>query len=340
MSDGYNTKENNAEIAAAYDEIFKSIRDLLSLKLTLPLGNPALRNVHTNQFLWYDLPPEFKLEYMETISKTMNSSVNRYAPYEEGKWYIEAVTITNDGKKFQMELELNPFPSSLIKYRDDYHSFIDAYTNLTKKSDGSSSSSVKSTENTTLKGGEGTYIDNLVKEICGNETDQLKKAKLVHNHIKSKQHYSSYSCSKYSSAEQCYKNITHLNCADMSRLTRAMMASAGLTCYVVHNNRGVGHFWVVIEINGKKYASDNASTATREFDYFWNPETGKTEKAVNGGKYYYNRGFIYETNSVSTIVKIPSITFKTLKIEFKAKETGQEFAIKDIEFSKLKVKQV
>ena len=294
-STDYNTQENNAELAAAYNEIFKSVRDLLSLKMTIPLGNPALKHVHTNQFLWYDLPEEFQLANMAKISEAMNGAYNRYGPFVSNRWYIEGVTITNDGKKFQMDLELNPFASDMVNYRDELQSFRKAYIDTfttTDENGNTTTPSTKSTGNTTLKGGEGSYIDGLVKEICGNETDLLKKAKLIHEHIRSKQHYSYYSCSHYSSAETCYKNITKLNCADMSRLTRAMMASAGLTCYVVHNNRGVGHFWTVIEINGKKYASDNASSSSsgRAFDYFWNPETERTEKAVNGGKYYYKRG--------------------------------------------------
>ena len=287
------TAKQNYPIQVA-NEIDKSIRDMLSLKMTLPLGNPALKNVHTNQFLWCDLPSEFDLENFEVISNEMTGAESRYGKYEKGRWYVESVTINNDGSKATMELQLNPFASSVKDYAEKRNSFNKAYADATSNnSDGSNSGDVKSTGNSGVTGGEGEFIDNLVRNIVGNTTDQLAKAKLVHNHIKSKQHYSSYSCSNsayHQDPETIYKNITHINCADMATLTRAMMASAGLTCYVVHNNRGVGHFWVVIEINGQKYASDNASTATREFDYFWNPETGKTEKAVNGGKYYYNRG--------------------------------------------------
>ena len=282
----------NQNKALADEAMFKSLRDLLTVKVTLPLGNPNYKLIHTNSFIWLDLSKYLEnISNFKVIADAMNSTMTRYVKYQENRWYVEAVTINEDigGNKGTMELTLNPFPSSLTKYRDDFHSFTKAYQDAINQNNNSNTSTV-STGNSTLKGGEGEYIDNIVRNICGNITDELQRAKAIHNHIKSKQHYSSYSCSHYSSAEQCYKNITHLNCADMSRLTRAMMASAGLTCYVVHNNRGVGHFWVVLEIGGKKYASDNASTATREFDYFWNPETGKTEKAVDGGRYYYNRG--------------------------------------------------
>lgn len=280
----------NQNKALAEEKMFESIRDLLTVKITLPLGNPNYKLIHTNSFIWCDLSGMVDLENFHIITNAMNSTFNRYVTYEENRWYVEGVTINEDqgSNKGTMELTLNPFPSTLKKYRDNMSGYRKAYEDAFNKNN--QNTAVTSTGNSTLTGGEGEFIDNLVRQICGNITDPLERAKAIHNHIKSKQHYSSYPCSHYSSAEQCYKNITHLNCADMSRLTRAMMASAGLTCYVVHNNRGVGHFWVVLEINGKKYASDNASTATREFDYFWNPETESTQKAVNGGVYYYNRG--------------------------------------------------
>ena len=107
-----------------------------------------------------------------------------------------------------------------------------------------------------------------MKKIVGNETDALKKAKLIHEHIQGKQHYSYYECSNYGSAQACYENITHLNCADMSRLTRAMMSSAGLDAFVVHSTC---HFYCVLKIDGKLYCSDNASSNStgRDFNRYW-----------------------------------------------------------------------
>lgn len=96
-------------------------------------------------------------------------------------------------------------------------------------------------------------IDELVKEIIGNETDDLAKAKKIHQWLMENVIYASYECSKYHTPEECLKNKSHLNCADTARLTCAMMKSAGLTAYVVH---GPYHFWTMIEIGGKKYASD------------------------------------------------------------------------------------
>lgn len=133
----------------------------------------------------------------------------------------------------------------------------DDVTSFTNKSESGSSSS--------SSGGEGETIDNLVKKIIGNETDDLKKAKLIHKWLVENLTYSGYSCSKYQTADDCLKHKKALNCADTSRLTRAMMSSAGLNAEVVH---GPNHFWTIVTINGKEYASD-ATSSSRGFNEVW-----------------------------------------------------------------------
>jgi hypothetical protein len=56
--------------------------------------------------------------------------------------------------------------------------------------------------------------------------------------------------------------------------------------------------------------------------------------------YFYDSGAIYVPNTINAIVKIPSATFKALEISFYTSNANQQFAIKAIEFSKVKVKQV
>jgi hypothetical protein len=133
-----------------------------------------------------------------------------------------------------------------------------------------------------LAGGEGKTIDDLVKKIVGNETNELKKCQLIHDWLKENVQYSSYECSNYHSAEECLNNCGHLNCADTARLTRAMMASAGLNCYVVHRTYNGGHFWTVIEIDGKKYASDQTGSGS-DFNTVWKAD-GRTS-VDDGGEY-------------------------------------------------------
>ena len=232
---------NALEKAKAKEQLIDSIRDLYNAKISLPLGNPNLKLVHTNQFLFTELPTDvFELANMDVIATALNSTYSRYSGYTLNRWYIEGITITNDGHTAKMDLELNPFASNVLKFRDDKQSFGKAYTDATTSNTTTSTSNktkVKSvqTGNTTLKGGQGTFIDNLVKKLIGKETNDLKKAKII-------------------------------NCGDTSMLTTSMMRSAGLTADVVH---GPNHFWTRIKINGKEYFSD-ATSSSRSFNSVWN----------------------------------------------------------------------
>ena len=249
------------------------LNEFLSLKMTLPLGNPALKNVHTNQFLWYDLPAEFKLEYMKVISDQLHFSDVKDAYYKEGRWYVEGVTIHNDGSKFSMDLELSPFASSFAKYRDNYNNYVKNWDDWkkslesqSKEGGDGSTTETKSTENSTLKGGFGTTIDNKVKEICGNTTDSLEKAKKIDRWLNQNVSYRRYCCGKYGTdATKAYNNRGALNCGDTAMLTTAMMRSAGLTADVVW---APGHFWTRIKINGKEYFSDQTDKS-RAWNTVW-----------------------------------------------------------------------
>jgi len=293
------TQEIVNEKASAKNRITESIRDLYTLKVTLPLGNPNFKLVHTNQFIWLDLPEYFKLTNMERISKALTSSESRFSTYEEGRFYIEGVTITNDGDKFEMELECNPFASSLTTYRDRRSEWMKRYEeelkqwqseqkNTSNTSSNATTSTtktaVKSTGNSTLKGGQGATIDNAVKRIVGNETRPYYKALAIHSWLQKNVRYSYYACTRYNTATKCYNNRRHINCADTARLTCAMMRSAGLNAYVVHRTFNGGHFWTVIEINGKKFASDQTGNGSA-----WNTVWQSSGRRGGGGSAPYTR---------------------------------------------------
>ena len=136
------------------------------------------------------------------------------------------------------------------------------FTNVSESSKSEDSSSA-------LAGGEGADIDSKVKEIVGDETSDYKKMVLIHEWLRKNNNYSYYACSHKDSAAACLKSLKN-NCADTARLTRAMMASAGLDAQVVqyyHPSRG--HFWTVITIDGKEYASD-ATSHRRKINDVWN----------------------------------------------------------------------
>ena len=56
--------------------------------------------------------------------------------------------------------------------------------------------------------------------------------------------------------------------------------------------------------------------------------------------YTYDSGYIYLPNVATSIIRLPSSTFKALEITFYTEKLRQEFCIKTLEISKLKIKQV
>jgi transglutaminase-like putative cysteine protease len=196
-----------------------------------------------------------------------------FSQYTEGRWYIEGLTITNNGGDANIELELNPFGSNRNSYFDNYESYMKAFedANSSNQSDTGNVTSTKS-DNSSFKGGEGKVIDDLVSGIIGSETDNLKKAKLIHNWLKKNGHYKWYKNSRTKTPTQAYNKMKRggINCADTSRLTASMMRSAGVDCYVVHSTC---HYYTVIKYKGKLYCSD-ATSRYRNFNTYWRANGG------------------------------------------------------------------
>ena len=278
--------EQYIEEGAALEKILETIREFLTVKITLPLGNTAFKELHTNSFIWIPL-----LDYMDVANyediiafymrhKTSTARGNNYI---RDRWYIESITINNDNGKFQAELELNPLASGNKEYfknRTDFQkAFTDAINGTATSTYKGSSVASTSSSNSTLTGGQGTTIDNLVKNIVGTETDQLKKAKAIHEWLKKEVSYKRYCCCKYpNNPEKAYNNRKGLNCGDTAILTCSMMKSAGLNAYIVHRDYNGGHFWTIIEINGKKYASDKTGSGVA-FNTVWS-RSGRANTSI------------------------------------------------------------
>lgn len=141
------------------------------------------------------------------------------------------------------------------------------FTNVSSSKNSSGSSSG-------LKGGQGKTIDELVAKWVGNETNDLKKAKLIHNGLRDDVVicWIEYNDSRYGTPENCLENHMHLNCGDTAILTTACMLSGGLNAYIALRCDSK-HYVTVIEIGGEKYYSDlTGSTgvpSTRQFNEVW-----------------------------------------------------------------------
>lgn len=274
-----------SEKAKAKEQMVNSVRDLHKAKIKIPLGNPNLKLVHTNQMLFTELSEEvFELANFDAIASALNSSYSRYSGYVFNRWYIENNTINNNGKEAHMELELNPFPSNVLKFRDEKNSFEKAYEDATKtntsaktSNTGKTGKTVKSvsTKNTSLKGGYGKWVDNKARKIVGKTTDALAKAKLIDKAFKAHIHYSGYSDLKNPSESNEHRwKRKYLNCADGAQLLSALLNSAGVNATICHITTSIcGHYIVMIKYKGKKYFTDcsgpKGGLCNKKFNVVW-----------------------------------------------------------------------
>ena len=157
-----------------------------------------------------------------------------------------------------------------------------SYTNVSSSGSGGGSES-------SVTGGEGETVDSLVRKIVGNETNDLKKCKLVHGWLKENVRYHGHSCTWYHTPEACLKHKHSLNCADTALLTRSMMSSAGLDAWVVHRSSNNGHFWTLIKIDGKIYASDQTGSGS-PFNTIWYKHGDRRECDSRGGNWDVKNG--------------------------------------------------
>ena len=259
------------EKAEAVKKIVESVRSLETLKITLPLGNPSLRFVHTNQFLFTELPEDFfKLANMDEISKALDSTYSRNSGYQLNRWYIEGLTITNDKSSFNMELELNPFASTLNKYHDDEVSFEKAFKDAQPKTTNTNKSNVKSTSTGVklkdVKGfskSDNEYIKKVVRKALkkrNNPTNPILIAYAIFEYYRDNHVYSKYDCMVKMRAggfEKTWKADRH-NCGDGASTLVAMFRCAGLDADIMHKP---GHFYVRLKINGEKYYCDQSGAS-------------------------------------------------------------------------------
>ena len=132
---------NGLEKAKSRDKVVESVRDLYTAKITLPLGNPNLKLLHTNQMLFTQLTEqEFELANFAEITKHLNSTYNRFGGYVLNRWYVESVTINNKGSSGTIDIEINPFPTTLMKFRDDRNKFFKEYTDAVSSANNSNNS--------------------------------------------------------------------------------------------------------------------------------------------------------------------------------------------------------
>lgn len=296
-----NTGLNELKRQKALDMIFEHSRDYFKLKMDIPLGDTALKNVHTNQFLFTALPKDFQLQNWKKIAQAFSSKYTRYssADYDINRFYIEGNTIdVNIDGTAKMSLDLNAFASSNSKFTEIYTSLVDAYkkekeqkeTGTKTTSSSKSTTNATKTNNTTVKNGWwGKWVTDLVKKNVGNETNTLKKCKIMYQVFHDHARYAYYYNMKHTSGspsklEKVWKNGTHLNCGDGANFLSAFYSCCGATSgiYLTYD---AAHYIVKCTVNGKSYWTDQSGAVGARNTRGWNQTWHGYRSGNYKGKY-------------------------------------------------------
>ena len=256
------TINNNLLKNKALEKLVEHNKDYLKVDVTIPLGNTALKKVHTNQWLWTTLPKEFDLINWTVIAKHLNSTMNRWEPYVKNKWYIESndITVTADGKA-EMKLGLNAFASTFKQYNEDARSIQKAYTDATTKKTTSSS---KSTSNA-LASNNGELINkswvkkynisskivDKVASICKVGASEYDNVRALFKWCDDNLPYEGYGNTRYGAVGTMEHGKG--NCCDHAHLFAAMCRCLGVKCNYIHNPccGDNGHVYNIVYLNGK-----------------------------------------------------------------------------------------
>lgn len=262
---------NVLKTAKAKELIQNSARDFLTAKVTLPLGNPDLKKVHTNQFLWTELPEEFPLKNWSVIADALGGSYTRYAGYVVNRWYVESSDISVDleSSKAEMQLGLNAFASSTSEFTEGYRSLTKAYIDAKEKKDSAKASKTSSgksktnavktkdliNQNWVKKYNIPSSVVNLVKKLCKANWSDYKKAYTWFEWMDKHIGYAEYFDHKRSESTVISKGSG--NCVDNSRLFRAGCLCMGIKCNFVKNTcTSPNHQYNKVYIDKKTYIVD------------------------------------------------------------------------------------
>lgn len=263
----------------AIGKMQESVRDLNKLTIKLPLGNPSLKYVHTNQWLFTDLPKEFYLTNLAPLMNALNGTYNRFSGFQENRWYIEGVTINNDGTSATIEMNVNPMASSLSTYteannksKEDYVSAVNSNNNNVATTEKTSKKSTTLNEKGLPKlydvNGWSKSDQEYIKKVAayalkqaGYPQKQVKQAYVLHEHYCKTHTYGGYDCMRKYKANKSFEKVWHMNghnCGDGAVTIKALLRCIGLKAVIMN---GHGHFWVKVPIDGTNYYCDQAANS-------------------------------------------------------------------------------
>ena len=252
----------DADIDIARDEMAKSLIDMCSFEVTLPLSDKT-KNIHTNSFIYFEPVPQ--MEAMENIYENMGRNKStRYVFFRKGYWYVKDVKISYSDSKQEMKLTLSPFPTVFEK-QDMSGSSSSGKTATKVKTKKEKNTDPSFTPPDFLSKSDKLWATDTVRKAIGTKKDKLAIAKAVYSYFYNHYSYQGYKDLRYTTPkgnrEKAFKRGSG-NCADGANIIETLMLTAGINAKIKH---APNHYIVKMVIDGKTYWCDNAGR-----QYTWN----------------------------------------------------------------------
>lgn len=235
-------------IKEAKTDIAESIRDVVSIEITIPLSS-VTRKISVRQFIKTNLtlPTLVNMKELGKIFKFTSGAYNSY--YVQNKWYVQKTKISVKNGEETMTLTLSPFIDSIDSEKSLLAGMKQSKTKKTK-SKSSSTDSVKITGD--------AFLQDIVRKAIGSKTDKKAMAIACYKYYQDHHVYQLVSTTVENDVARGFKSLWNQyrqSCGPGAATLYYMFKAIGLHPKIWN---GHGHYWVSVDIDGKTYYCDQA----------------------------------------------------------------------------------
>ena len=296
---GQNDPAKNKKLAEL--KMSEPMRELLNFELTLPGVYPGIK---TNQFIWIPVSDTFYDDmYLDLLQEIGASKFNRYADFEEDRFYISRKTWTYDiNEGVKTSLIVNPIPSMYSEYMKQQleaeraldQAIIDAMGGgvgggslvQTNGTDTEETATIATHDyNDTSKASHiiGDSNANYAQDTASMSLQQF--ANIPHK-------YSYYFNNEVEPQKmwELYRQRGWIcgNCADLSRLFKCLCDVHGVACFIYH---GPSHYWNRVDVGGGTFKNVDWCTGKSSIGSRWNGGYQTNDAGLGTGAFLgYCRG--------------------------------------------------
>lgn len=234
-------------IKEAKTNIAESIRDTVSIEITIPLSS-VTNKISVRKFITTNLtlPTLVNMKELGKIFRYASGAYNSY--YVKNKWYVQKTKISVKDGEETMTLTLSPFADSISSEKSLLAGMTQTKSKTTKTS--SKTSDVKITGD--------KFLQDIVRKAIGNKTDKKAMALACYKYYQDHHVYELTSTDVKEQYNRGFKSLWNQyrqSCGPGAATLYYMFKALGLNPKIWNGHE---HYWVSVDIDGKTYYCDQA----------------------------------------------------------------------------------